>query len=73
MTIDANNNILPLAWAIVGSENRFSWEYLFSHLLLAIPHLQSDSVTIISDHVKGFNKRKIFSAEKLHTHPAASG
>ena len=35
--IDANGNILLLAWGIVESENKSSWRYFLQHLKKAIP------------------------------------
>lgn len=51
VTIDANNEILPLAYAVVESENTSSWEYFLLHLKSAIPRI--DYSTIISDRDKG--------------------
>ena len=49
--IDANGNILLLAWGIVESENESSWRYFLEHLKKAIP--ESESMTLISDRDKG--------------------
>lgn len=49
--IDANGNILLLAWGIVESENESSWRYFPEHLRKAIP--ESESMTLISDRDKG--------------------
>ena len=49
--IDANGNILLLAWRIVESENESSWRYFLEHLRKAIP--ESESMTLISDRDKG--------------------
>jgi len=51
VTIDANNRILPLAYAVVESENTSSWEYFIAHLKAAIPRITF--CTIISDRGKG--------------------
>jgi len=37
VVLDANNNILVLAWAIVESENRDSWRYFVMNFLAALP------------------------------------
>ena len=37
VTIDANNQILPLAYAVIESENTSSWEYSIANLKAAIP------------------------------------
>jgi len=42
VTIDATNEILPLAYTVVESENTSSWEYFIVHLGAAI--LQTHSV-----------------------------
>ena len=56
-TLDANHNILLLAWAVVESENTESWRYFLQHLFAAIPEIltQQPPTTIISDRDKGLN------------------
>jgi len=49
--VDANGNILLLAWGIVESENEYSWRYFLQHLKQALP--ESESMTLISDRDKG--------------------
>ena len=49
--IDGNGKNLPLAWAIVESENKDSWTWFFSHLKTAIPEVLG--MTMISDRDKG--------------------
>jgi hypothetical protein len=51
--IDANNHILPLAWAVVESETESSWRWFLQQLSAAIPGLDSNSTTLISDRDKG--------------------
>jgi hypothetical protein len=51
--IDAENQIVPLAWAVVESENERSWRWFLSHLSAAIPQLDGELTTLISDRDKG--------------------
>lgn len=51
--IDANGNNVLLAWAIVESENKSSWEYFFHHLRIAIPEISSEICVLVSDRDKG--------------------
>ncbi|MFX3647982.1 MAG: transposase, partial [Paenibacillus sp.] len=45
-TVDADGGHLPLAWAIVESENNSSWSYFLRHLQLAIPDISSLTIMI---------------------------
>lgn len=56
-TIDANHNILLLAWGIVESENVESWTYFLNHLMLAIPEIliQHPPTTLMTDRDKGLS------------------
>ena len=56
-TIDANHNILLLAWAIVESENIESWSYFLRHLMLVIPEIltQDPPTTLMTDRDKGLS------------------
>jgi len=49
--IDGNSKNLPLAWAVVESENTESWTWFLSHLKVAIPDWVG--MTLISDRDKG--------------------
>ena len=51
--IDANGHNIILAWAVVESENRASWEYFLRLLRRAIPEVSSDACVLISDRDKG--------------------
>ena len=51
--IDADGHNTILAWAVVESENRDSWEWFFRHLGLAIPGTLREACTLISDRDKG--------------------
>ena len=61
--IDGNGKNLPLAWAIVESENKDSWTWFFSHLKTAIPEVLG--MTMISDRDKGLlaAEQEIFGDE----------
>src|SRR5436190_2298547 len=50
---DADGHNTILAWAVVESENRDSWEWFFRHLQRAIPSISWESCTLISDRDKG--------------------
>ena len=56
-TLDANHNILLLAWAIVESENIDSWRYFLDHLTQAILEIirQHPPITLMSDQDKGLS------------------
>ena len=58
VTVDANGQYLLLAWAVVESENKNSWEYFFQHLSYSIPQILNS--TVISDRDKG-----LLSAEDI--------
>jgi zinc finger SWIM domain-containing protein 3 len=51
--IDANNHIVPLAWAVVESETESSWRWFLRELATAIPNLNTETTTLISDRDKG--------------------
>jgi transposase-like protein len=51
--IDADGHNTILAWAVVESENRDSWEWFFRHLRHAIPSISLEACTLISDRDKG--------------------
>jgi transposase-like protein len=51
--IDADGHNTILAWAVVESENRNSWEWFFRHLRRAIPTISLEACTLISDRDKG--------------------
>ncbi len=50
---DGNNDAFLLAWAIVEGESAESWGFFLEHLTIAIPEVDSDITTIISDRDKG--------------------
>jgi hypothetical protein len=53
VSIDADGRNVILAWAVVESENRASWEYFLRHLRQAIPEVSSERCVLISDRDKG--------------------
>jgi len=66
VTIDANNKILPLAYAVVESENTSSWENFIAHLKAEIPRITSRTIT--SDRGKGLQQfLKLFYKQFKHT------
>ncbi|RDL40915.1 uncharacterized protein BP5553_00894 [Venustampulla echinocandica] len=50
--IDANGEIVLLAWAVVESENGPAWEWFLQHLRWSIPSLAGEPATVISDRDK---------------------
>jgi hypothetical protein len=53
VTIDANNEILILAWAVVESENKDFWGWFFQHLRREIPDITREPIILLSDRDKG--------------------
>jgi len=56
VTIDLQGQNLLLAWSVVKSKNESSWDYIFPQLQPAIPAIQTEPLTLISDHDKGLIK-----------------
>lgn len=56
VTIDANNLVLILAWAIVEGENLSSWNHFLYHLRKAILGVNHGDTIKISDREKGLKK-----------------
>nr|KAJ0193954.1 hypothetical protein LSAT_V11C800406000 [Lactuca sativa] len=50
---DANNNIYPLAWAVVNFENKRTWKWFLDNLMEDIGGGNSHGITILSDGHKG--------------------
>lgn len=63
VSIDANGHIISLAWAVVQSENKDTWEYFMLHLKRAIPQIME--ATIISDRDKGLQSAEEILAPKI--------
>ncbi|XP_074300032.1 uncharacterized protein LOC141631231 [Silene latifolia] len=51
--IDANNNIFPVAWAVVEVENRESWTWFLELLANDIGRVEGEGLTVMSDRQKG--------------------
>ena len=56
ITIDANNQVLILAWALVEGENLSSWNYFLYHLRKAIPGVNYSNAIMISKREKRLEK-----------------
>ena len=54
--IDANGELVPLAWAVVESENGESWGWFLNHLRWALPELVIEESTLVSDRDKGLRE-----------------
>lgn len=50
---DGNNNIFPVAWAVVESESKESWRWFLELLMHDLNYTQGHGLTIISDQQKG--------------------
>ncbi|KAE8217669.1 hypothetical protein CF319_g8294 [Tilletia indica] len=51
--MDADSNLIIIAWALVRSESQDTWDWFLRLLLVACPTLSLSSTTIISDRQKG--------------------
>jgi transposase-like protein len=54
--IDANGELVPLAWAVVESENGESWGWFLNHLRWALPELVIEESTLVSNRDKGLRE-----------------
>jgi transposase-like protein len=61
--IDADGRNVILAWAVVESENRNSWEYFLRLLRRCIPEIISERCVFISDRDKGLVKANVLLGE----------
>lgn len=57
--IDANNEVVIVAWSIVESENLRSWKYFFDHLKYAVPEFAREEGVLISDRDKGLDESHV--------------
>ncbi len=48
-SINANDNILPLAWALVPIENEFQQKWFCIYLYTAFPKMSKEKAVFISD------------------------
>lgn len=53
--MDGNNQILPLAWAIVPTESAEEWAFFLKHFKASFPTVNHLSIVIISDQGKGLD------------------
>jgi hypothetical protein len=51
--IDANNNGVPISWALVPIENEYWWTWFLQHLQVAVPISAGDNFLFMSDREKG--------------------
>jgi hypothetical protein len=51
--LDANNQVLPIAWALVPTENAQWWIWFCTFLYRHFPGLKNDDYVFISDREKG--------------------
>jgi hypothetical protein len=55
-SIDANNEILLLAWALVPIENKYWWTWFCNLLCKAFLDLEAENYMFMSDREKGLDK-----------------
>ena len=53
--IDANDNVLPLSWALVPTENEEWWTWYCRFLVDCFPGMNSQGFVFISDREKGLS------------------
>jgi transposase-like protein len=51
--IDANNNGVPVAWALVPIEDEYWWTWFFEQLYIAMPNSRRRGQIFMSDREKG--------------------
>ncbi|KAK4403266.1 hypothetical protein Sango_0695200 [Sesamum angolense] len=68
VSIDPNNNLYPLAYAVVSGETRESWEWFLELLKGDLNVVRDDTYTFISDKQKGLIPafESVFPATHLH-------
>ena len=67
--IDANDKVIPLAWALVLIENEIWWTWFLRYLKHSIPVLSMESNIFISDREKGMAISVPFIFEQsIHLH-----
>jgi hypothetical protein len=62
--IDANGQILPLAWALVATENTKWWKWFCKFLEARFPGLRAKDHVFISDREKGIFEAILMSSLK---------
>ncbi|KAH9613684.1 hypothetical protein KSS87_014391 [Heliosperma pusillum] len=65
--MDGNNNIFPIAWAIVEVENRDSWQWFLEVLVTDIGVDEGADFTFMSDRQKGDYKCAVEEIKFLST------
>ena len=69
VAMDGNDEILPLAWGVAGSESKNSWSFFCQHLKRAFPSIDEKSMVVISDRGKGLEAavpEELPNAHHLH-------
>lgn len=67
--IDANDKVLPLAWALVPIENEIWWTWFLEYLKHSIPVLSLENHIFISDREKGMaNAVSTVFDKSIHLH-----
>jgi zinc finger SWIM domain-containing protein 3 len=54
--VDGNNEILPLAWAVVLIEDEDNWKWFLNNLKDCLYEVETISMVIVSDWNKGLHK-----------------
>ncbi|KAL4335326.1 hypothetical protein GQ457_07G003320 [Hibiscus cannabinus] len=50
---DANNQMFPVAWAVVEGEGKESWRWFLQKLMVDLDHPNGEGITLMSDMQKG--------------------
>ncbi|XP_074278885.1 uncharacterized protein LOC141602566 [Silene latifolia] len=64
--LDGNNNIYPIAWAVVEVENRDSWTWFLELLSSDLEEVGGEGLTYISDRQKGLLDALNMAVPKAH-------
>ena len=51
--VDAQDQTLPIAWAVVRSEDKANWDWFLKGIVPHLPSLKEDDAVVISDRGKG--------------------
>lgn len=65
---DPNEQMFPLAWAVVEGENNSSWEWFFSHIQACLQLGDGSGVAIVSDEHQVFLSPHFIFLDLLHVH-----
>jgi transposase-like protein len=55
-TLDSNNEILPLAWAVVPIEDKENWIWFLKNLKESFLNIDCEGMVVMSDRDKGLLK-----------------